>query len=193
MKFVVAALLGVISAAQVSEFSDLAPHSYIESPVSLVQQAAESESESSDSEDEDLQTQFDTFPVAYDGAHFYERVIPDRFSKDTDDIFMRSMIKTYAHEEKSKVEEHDDGTKTGGEPTGKFWMNKEDALSAAKEVLGTHKGLAGAALDQYIATFYDKAWGHFDVNKSGWIEVLKMPQFCRFLASDQWMSLKESG
>merc|ERR1712032_98560 len=106
----------------------------IESPVSLVQQSAESESESSDSEDEDVQTQFDTFPVGYDGSHFYERVVPDRFSKDTDDIFMRSMITAYAHEEKSKVVEHDDGTKTGGDPTGKFWMNKEDALSAAKEV-----------------------------------------------------------
>ena len=193
MKFVVAALIGVISAAQVSEFSDLAPHSYIEAPVSLVQQAAESESESSESDDEEVQTQFDTIPVGYDGAHFYERQIPERFSKDTDDIFMRSMITAYAHEEKSKVVEHDDGTKTGGEPTGKFWMNKEDALSAAREVLNTHKGLAGAALDQYIATFFDKAWGHFDVNKTGWIEVIKMPQFCRFLASDQWMSLKESG
>ena len=106
---------------------------------------------------------------------------------------MRSMIKTYAHEEKSKVVEHDDGTKTGGEPTGRFWMNKEDALSAAREVLGTHKGLKGNALDSYIATFFDKAWRHFDVNQSGWIEVIKMPQFCRFLASDQWMSLKESG
>merc|ERR1712238_131459 len=81
---------------------------------------------------------------------------------------MRSMIEQYALEEKTKVVEHDDGTKSGGEPSGKFWMNKEDALSASKEVLNTHKGLAGAALDQYIATFFDKAWGHFDVNKGGW-------------------------
>ena len=136
---------------------------------------------------------FDTFPVSYHGAHFYERQITPMFSQDTDDIFMRSMIKTYAHEEKSKVVEHDDGTKTGGEPTGKFWMNQADALLAAKEVLATHKGLGGAALDQYIATFFNKSWGHFDVNQTGWIEVIKMPQFCRFLASDQWMSLKESG
>ena len=73
MKFVVAALIGVISAAQVSEYKDLAPHSYIESPATLVQQAAESESESSESDDEEVQTQFDTIPVGYDGAHFYER------------------------------------------------------------------------------------------------------------------------
>ena len=193
MKFVVAALIGVISAGEVSEFKDLAPHSYIPSPYSLVQENEGTESESSESDDEDVQTQFDTIPVGYDGAHFYERKVTPRFSQDTDDIFMRSMITAYAHEEKSKVEEHDDGTKSGGEPTGKFWMNKEDALSAAREVLNTHKGLAGAALDQYIATFFDKSWGHFDVNRTGWIEVIKMPQFCRFLASDQWMSLKESG
>jgi hypothetical protein len=136
---------------------------------------------------------FDAFPVGLDKSTVYERVITPMFSQDTDDIFMRSMIATYAHEEKSKVVEHDDGTKSGGEPTGKFWMNEADAFSAAKEVLGTHKGLSGGALDQYLATFFAKAWGHFDVNKSGWIEVIKMPQFCRFLASDQWMSLKESG
>jgi len=128
-----------------------------------------------------------------DKSTVYERVITPRFSQDTDDIFMRSMIKTYAHEEKSKVVEHDDGTKSGGEPTGNFWMSKEDAMSAANEVLATHKGLGGGSLDQYLGTFFDKAWKHFDVNLNGWIEVIKMPQFMRFLASDQWMSLKESG
>merc|ERR1712188_136712 len=101
---------------------------------------------------------FDTFPVGLDKSSFYERVITPRFSQDTDDIFMRSMIATYAHEEKSEVVKHDDGSTTGGEPTGKFWMNKDDAMAAAKEVLGTHKGLAGPALDQYLATFFAKAW-----------------------------------
>merc|ERR1719224_356120 len=106
---------------------------------------------------------------------------------------MRSMIATYAHEEKTPVAEHDDGSKSGGEPSGKFWMKKDDAMSAAKEVLETHKGRSGGALDSYLGTFFNKSWGHFDVNQTGWIEVIKMPQFMRFLASDQWMSLKESG
>ena len=193
MKYAIALLIGAVSASKMTEYSELAPHSYIEMPFNpdYIQEASESES---DSEDEaQVQTQFDTIPVGYDKSHFYERVIPDRFSKDTDDLFMRSMIANYAHEEKSKIVENPDGSKSGGEPTGRFWMNKEDAVSAAREVLNTHKGLAGAALDQYVATFFDKAWGHFDVNRTGWIEVIKMPQFCRFLASDQWMSLKESG
>ena len=103
------------------------------------------------------------------------------------------MIATYAHEEKTEVVKHDDGSTSGGEPSGKFWMSKEDATAAAREVLATHKGLTGADLDSYLATFLGKAWGHFDVNQTGWIEVIKMPQFCRFLASDQYMSLKESG
>ena len=86
-----------------------------------------------------------------------------------------------------------DRTKIGGEPTGKFWMTKSTTLAAAKEVLNTHKGLSGAALASYLDTYFDKAWAHFDVNKGGDVEVIKMPQFMRFLASDQYMSLGESG
>merc|ERR1712107_719928 len=76
-------------------------------------------------------------------ATYYERVTTPRFSADTDDIFMRSMIEQYALEERTKVVDHADGLKTGGEPSGKFWMNQASALAAAKEVLATHKGLSG--------------------------------------------------
>ena len=126
-------------------------------------------------------------------ATYYERVTTPRFSADTDDIFMRSMIEQYALEERTKVVEHADGLKTGGEPSGKFWMNQASALAAAKEVLATHKGLSGKMLEDYITTYFAKAWGHFDVNQTGFIEVIKMPQMMRFLCSDQYMSLGESG
>lgn len=126
-------------------------------------------------------------------ATYYERVTTPRFSADTDDIFMRSMIEQYALEERTKVVEHADGLKTGGEPSGKFWMNQASALAASKEVLATHKGLSGKMLDDYVNTYFAKAWGHFDVNQTGFIEVIKMPQFMRFLCSDQYMSLGESG
>merc|ERR1719243_325997 len=108
-------------------------------------------------------------------------------------IFMRSMIEQYALEERNKITEHDNGLKTGGEPNGKFWMNQAAPLAAAKEVLGTHKGLSGKLLDDYINTYFAKAWGHFDVNQTGYVEVIKMPQFMRFLCSDQYMQLGESG
>merc|ERR1712196_449954 len=79
-------------------------------------------------------------------ATYYERVTTPRFSADSDDIFMRSMIEQYALEERTKVVEHDDGLKTGGEPSGKFWMNEAGTRAAAREVLGTHKGLSGKLL-----------------------------------------------
>ena len=126
-------------------------------------------------------------------ATYYERVTTPRFSADDDDIFMRSMIEQYALEERSKIIEHDDGLKTGGDPTGKFWMNHSTTLAAAKEVLATHKGLTGKLLDDYVNTYFEKAWGHFDVNQTGFVEVIKMPQLMRFLCSDQYMQLGESG
>merc|ERR1711981_427058 len=123
----------------------------------------------------------------------YERVVTSHFSGDSDDIFMRSMIKKYAVEARTDSDELDDGTKIGGEPTGKFWMTQATTLAAAKEVLNTHKGLAGDLLSAYLDTYFGRAWAHFDVNQTGQIEVIKMPQFMRFLCSDQRMQLGESG
>ena len=65
-------------------------------------------------------------------------------------------------------------------------------LRAATEVLGTHKGLSGDSLKAYLDTYFDRAWENFDVNGKGAVEVIKAPQFMRFLASDQTMSLGES-
>ena len=69
-------------------------------------------------------------------------------------------------------------------------MNEATARSAAGEVLETHKGLKGDTLQKYLDTYFAKAWGHFDVNRTGMVEVIKMPQFMRFLASDQYMPLQ---
>merc|ERR1712083_371097 len=113
------------------------------------------------------------------GAASYARVVPARFSGDSDDIFMRSMISNYAIEAANK----------DGSPTGNFYMTPATTRAAASEVLCTHKGLCGAALKKYLATYFDKAWGHFDVNKSGSIEVIRTPQLMRFLASDQYVSM----
>ena len=69
-------------------------------------------------------------------------------------------------------------------------MNEATTRAAAAEVLGTHKGLSGEALSKYLDTYFAKAWGHFDVNRTGLVEVIKMPQFMRFLSSDQYMTLQ---
>merc|ERR1711937_628421 len=110
----------------------------------------------------------------------YERAVTPRFDADTDDIFMRSMIKTYALEKKNK----------DGSPSGVFIMNEAGARATSMEVLETHKGLSGKARDDYMAASFAKAWRHLDVNVTGSIEVIKMPQFMRFLCSDQYMSLQ---
>ena len=122
----------------------------------------------------------------------YSRVTTPHFSADSDDIFMRSMIETYALEEKN-CDEDKDGKKINCTPSGKYWMDEAATRAAASEVLNTHMKLSGAALTNYLNTYFAKAWGHFDVNKGGHVEVIKMPQFMRFLASDQSLSLGESG
>ena len=119
------------------------------------------------------------------GAAAYERVTPARFSADDDDIFMRSMIQNYAIDKNCEEDKDKDPY-----PCGKFVMNEATMRAAASEVLCTHKGLCGGSLQSYLDTYFAKAWGHFDVNRTGEVEVIKSPQFMRFIASDQYMSLQ---
>ena len=109
----------------------------------------------------------------------YERVPPEHFAAGTDDLFMRSMIMNYALEGKDK----------DGAPTGVFVMNEAQTKAAAAEVLGAHKGLKGGELSSYMETYFARTWAHFDVNKTGFVGVEAMPQFMRFLASDQTLNL----
>ena len=145
--------------------------------VTFVQESSESESD--DEENVQLAKDVEYFVPGFSGtigASAYARVTPERFASDDDDIFMRSMIETYALEAKDK----------DGAPTGKFWMDKLATKAAASEVLCTHKKICGGDLTTYLDSYFSKAWGHFDVNQTGYIEVIKMPQLVRFLASDQY-------
>ena len=113
------------------------------------------------------------------GGGVYDRVTPARFSADSDDIFMRSVIQNYAQE----------GSWKDGEPTGVFTLTESSAKALAMEVLATHKNISGAAQATYLDTYWAKAWGHFDVNRTGSIPILHAPGLMRFLSSDQYMSL----
>ena len=162
--------------------------------VELVQESSESDSDSDaqnvalrcDGDDDDHSCEVFTpnMDGQVDGS--YERVVTARFDGDTDDIFMRSVLANYAVEKKAC---DDEGKNC--KPSGSFWLNKSGARALGMEVLQTHKGLAGGALSKYLDTYFDKAWGHFDVNRTGAIEAIKAPQLMRFLASDQRMSLGE--
>ena len=166
MKFTIAlALLGAASA------TTLTP-----SDVKFLQVAAP--------EDEEVDHSGEFFEARDDGTgptldNKYERVIPERFTTGSDDIFMRSMLKNYALEGKNK-----DGT-----PNGKFFMNEANARAASKEVLSSHKNLKGGELQTYMQTYFGRTWKHFDVLNEGRIDVDSMPQFVRFLASDQSLNL----
>ena len=151
----------------------------------------ESDSDDTSSSDSDLQMGSDEEEVDHSKEHFtpqehemegndgYNRVPTAHFSADTDDIFMRSMIQQYSLEGKNK----------DGSPNGTFTMTEAAARAAAAEVLHTHKGMSGADLNTYLDTYFPRTWSHFDVNRGGSIEVIKMPQLMRFLASDQQMYL----
>merc|ERR1712147_411045 len=157
MKFVIAALLGLAQARQVPIGQLVALNNEIEfDDGAMVQLNRPEDGYYNAWEAQKVEEDKPVDPLKY------LRVIPAHFTTGTDDIFMRSMVKTYAIEEKEC--EHEAGAK-----------------AASKEVLATHKGLSGDALKTYMDTYFAKAWAHFDVNKAGLIEVSKAPQFMRFL------------
>ena len=181
--FAIVALLGLVSAAeieQVQAIQRIPNRRYIAADS---ESSESSDSSSSDSEDEAVSVANEIMFKPGDSGHAsgYNRVLPARFSADSDDLFMRSLISKYAIEGEDK----DDETKGNGV----FTMDEAATMAAATEVLATHMNLVGAPAAEYLATYFAKAWGHFDVNKTGEIPVVRTPEFMRFLCSDQHMSL----
>ena len=186
MRFSIAliALLGLVSVEEISAVQHMAR--------SQSDSGSDSGSGSSSSSDSDVQLGDDEEEEDHSGEFYearedgtgpldkkYERVVPANFATGADDIFMRSMIKQYALEGKNK----------DGSPNGSFLMDEASTRAASAEVLETHKGLKGAEKNSYLTQYFPRTWAHFDVNKSGKIGVDQMPQFMRFLASDQTLSL----
>merc|ERR1711981_752189 len=146
--------------------------------------APDSSSSSSSSDTADLQVQDDDWFHARDigtGSldKKYERVPPENFSSDSDDLFMRSMVMKYSMEGKNEDES----------PNGSFFMDEAATRAASTEVLATHKALKGAELQSYMKSYFPRTWAHYDVNKAGNLGVEVMPAFMRFLASDQTLNL----
>jgi len=198
--FAILALLGLVSAAQVERHQYLSNRMY-RANVAIANQSEDSD-DSSDSSDSDedvaVEGQIMFRPEdegkAYPGdvgrkGYTREDRLPKRFSADSDDLFIRSMVMKYAVEEETEEDKKAKPPVKGGDPTGVFVMDEVAAKAAAYEVLNTHKNINGAAADTYLATYFPKAWSHFDVNRSGAIPVVRTPEFMRFLCSDQYMSL----
>ena len=196
--FAILALLGLVSASQV-ESQYLSTRMYRANVALANQSESSSDSESESDEEVGVNSEIMFRPgdegKAYPGdvgrkGYTREDRLPKRFSADSDDLFMRSMIMKYAVEEETE-EDKKAGIK-GGDPTGVFTFDETAAKAAAYEVLNTHKGITGTAADAYLQTYFAKAWGHFDVNKSGAIPVYRTAEFMRFLCSDQSMSLGQA-
>ena len=96
------------------------------------------------------------------GAIFYDRVTPDNFSADSDDLLMRSLIQKYSIEGRS-----DDL------PDGNFVLSRDGATQAATEVVGTHFGWSGTQRDNYVKQRMNEFWSSHDVLDQGWIPVAK--------------------
>jgi hypothetical protein len=179
--FAILALLGLVSAADVESHA-VSQRLVYKSNVD-VDSESDSDSSDSDSGDEDVSVANEIMFKPGDNGHAgYSRKLPTRFSTGDDDLFVRSMISKYAIE----GEVADAETATGD---GVFTMDEAATMAAATEVLANHMNLVGAPAAEYLATYFAKAWGHFDVNKSGEIAVVRTPEFMRFLCSDQRMSL----
>lgn len=200
----VLALVGLVAASQIqegqvavqqtataAEIYNKANESSSSSSSSSSKSSSSSSSSSDDKKKKNVQLDDEEEEVDHSGEFFkhtehdmlgdggYKRVTTPRFAADDDDIFMRSMIEQYALEGKNK----------DGSPNGQFWMDEAGARAAASEVLDTHRHLTGKAREDYLKTYFPRTWSHFDVNRTGKIEVIKMPQFMRFLCSDQQMYL----
>ena len=131
---------------------------------SHVQVGESSDSSDSESEDDLVQTE----------------APPARFMGDSDDLFMRSVINNYSSEGKNE----------DGSGNGVFTVSEGQGKALAAEVLGTHKGIKGAALTAYMGNYWAKSWGHWDVNRTGSIPILYAPSLMRFLMSDQYVQLQ---
>ena len=101
--------------------------------------------------------------------------MPEHFqNKHLDDMFMHSMIDTYAKEQRNP----------DGSASGKFVLDKEAAKAASKEVLKTHLHLTGSKLDNYLTQNFDETWNYYDVNNEDAIEADRMHTFYQALCKD---------
>ena len=107
--------------------------------------------------------------------HSYERKVPTHFESLNDsDRFTRSMISSFAMEERNK----------DGSPSGKFYLNKSLAKQASEDVLKTQLGLKGKDLENWMLANFEDTWSYYDTARDGKIEADRMCTFMRYLTHD---------
>jgi len=108
-------------------------------------------------EDAPPQSKFDKpFTIHSHKSVFYDREVPEKFSKEADDRLMNSLISKYSLE-----------GNTGGKPNGHFFLNKEGVTAVATEVVATHMGFKGEKLSNYLKQNLPGLWNRYDVMQEG--------------------------
>ena len=89
------------------------------------------------------------------------------------------MTKVFAkystHDPKDEDDEHGDR-----------FLTKDNALHAAREVVGRWRNLSGAELDAAVDANFDKAWHNYDTENKERISVKNAQYWVRQVAGDEW-------
>lgn len=108
--------------------------------------------------------------INYGKDYDYKRVVPERYTAESDDRLMNSLISKYSLE-----------GKVNGAPSGKFYLDKSGMRAVSKEVVGTHFGFKGKKREKYLNEKFPTLWAQADVNKEGYLAVQRGPVFLRNL------------
>lgn len=122
-------------------------------------------------EDKPAPSKFDNpFRVDSHKSVFYDREVPGRFSAESDDRLMNSLISKYALEGNSN-----------GKPNGHFFLNREGVTAVAKEVVQTHLGFKGEKLNSYLKQNLPGLWERYDVMGEGNLDADRVAVLLRQL------------
>ena len=129
--------------------------------------------------------------------------IPDRYSTGEDDQLMKNLIEKglaftvdEGFDDKYQFMTHKGCTASEErclccmQKHTHWWVDKEGALGAAKELVGTNLHMEGADLSNFLAEKFPEIWKKYDVLDNGWIEVERMALFYKELMGDWKVSIQ---
>jgi hypothetical protein len=108
----------------------------------------------------------------------YERTVPAKYTQESDDRLMNSLIGEYALEQKDK----------DGLPVGKFFLDKKGGKRVATEVARNNFGFSGEKANAWVNEHFEHAWNRVDPLKDGFVPIMKGPVFLRDLSDSVELS-----
>ena len=65
-----------------------------------------------------------------------------------------------------------------------YWVNKEGAYKATREIVEKELNLSGQKLEDYMTINFGNAWEHYDVLNNDMVEVEQMSSFMKMVLKD---------